>query len=279
MSAEPARSASRAFSLDRPGSSESMPGRANRNIFLVPNHAQRYACALGRGLVQGVAMKCPKCGHENTAEAKFCEQCAAPLGRACGNCGSRVSSTAKFCAECGHPLKRVADDLRFASPKHCTPQHLAYKILTSMTIRVGLNSGDIVVRAIGNDLHMDYTVVGQTVHLASRMEQMAKPGCVLITRNTLQLAEGYVSIRSLGPVPVKGLTEPLQIFEVTGAGAARTGLQAALGRGLTRFIGRGIELEELRRAQQLAGGGRGQVVAIVGEAGVGKSRLVHEFVH
>ena len=152
-------------------------------------------------------MKCPKCGHENTAEAKFCEQCAAPLGRTCANCGSRVSSTAKFCAECGHPLKPVADDLRFASPKHYTPQHLAYKILTSMTIRVGLNSGDIVVRAIGNDLHMDYTVVGQTVHLASRMEQMAKPRCVLITTNTLQLAGGYVSIRSLGPVPVKGLAE------------------------------------------------------------------------
>jgi class 3 adenylate cyclase/tetratricopeptide (TPR) repeat protein len=148
-----------------------------------------------------------------------------------------------------------------------------------VTIRVGLNSGDIVVRAIGNDLHMDYTVVGQTVHLASRMEQMAKPGSVLLTANTLQLAEGYVSIRSLGPVPVKGLADPLQIYEVTGTGAARTRLQAALGRGLTRFIGRDVELEELRRAQQLAGGGRGQVVAIVGEAGVGKSRLVHEFVH
>jgi class 3 adenylate cyclase len=81
-----------------------------------------------------------------------------------------------------------------------------------VTIRVGLNSGDIVVRAIGNDLHMDYTVIGQTVHLASRMEQMAKPGSVLITANTLQLAEGYISIRSLGPAPVKGLADPLQIL-------------------------------------------------------------------
>ena len=148
-----------------------------------------------------------------------------------------------------------------------------------VTIRVGLNSGEIVVRAIGNDLQMEYTVIGQTVHLASRMEQMAKPGSVLITANTLLLVEGYVAIRSLGPVPVKGLAEPLPIYEVTGAGAARTRLQAALGRGLTRFIGRDVELEELRRIQQLAGGGRGQVVAIVGEAGVGKSRLVHEFVH
>jgi len=296
-----------------------------------------------------------------------------------------VSSTAKFCSECGRALKPVADDPRFTSPKHYTPQHLADKILTSrlvlagerkqvtvlfadikgsmeflaeldpedaqkllldpvlermieaihryegtvnkvmgdgimalfgaplahedhalracyaalrmqetvtryaddlqrshgipVTIRVGLNSGDIVVRSVGNDLHMDYTVVGQTVHLASRMEQMAKPGSVLITANTLQLAEGYIAIRPLGPVPVKGLPHPLAVYEVTGASVARTRLQAALGRGLTRFVGRDVELEELRRAQQRVGGGNAQVVAIVGEAGVGKSRLVHEFIH
>ena len=147
------------------------------------------------------------------------------------------------------------------------------------TIRVGLNSGEIVVCAIGNDLHMDYTVVGQTAHLAARMEQMAKPGSVLTTADTLQLAEGYIAMKPLGPVPVKGLADLVQIYEVTGAGAARTRLQAAAGRGLTRFVGRDVELEQLRRAQQLAGQGRGQVVAIVGEAGVGKSRLVHEFVH
>ena len=86
-------------------------------------------------------------------------------------------------------------------------------------------------------------------------------------------------MKPLGPVSVKGLADPVQIYEVTGAGAARTRLQAAAGRGLTRFVGRDVELEQLRRAQQLAGDGRGQVVAIVGEAGVGKSRLVHEFVH
>jgi class 3 adenylate cyclase/tetratricopeptide (TPR) repeat protein len=329
-------------------------------------------------------MKCVKCDYENSPEAKFCEQCAAPLGQACGNCGSRVSSTAKFCPQCGHAVKTVAADPRFASPKQYTPQRLADKILTSraalaggrkqvtvlfadvkgsmelladldpedaqklldgvlermidavhryegtvhkvmgdglmalfgapiahedhavracyaalrmqetvarygedirrshglpVMIRVGINSGEIVIRAIGNDLQMDYTVVGQTVHLASRMEQMAKPGSVLITANTLQLAESYVSIASLGPVPVKGLAVPLPVYEVTGVGVARTRLQAALGRGLTRFIGRDVELGELRRVEQLAAGGRGQVVAIVGEAGVGKSRLVHQFVH
>src|SRR6516162_1864807 len=146
-------------------------------------------------------------------------------------------------------------------------------------IRVGLNSGEIVISAIGNDLHMEYTVVGQTAHLAARMEQMAEPGSVFTTADTLQLAEGYVAMKPLGPMPVKGLTELVQIYEVTGAGAARTRLQAGAGRGLTRFVGRDVELEQLRRAQQLAGQGRSQIVAIVGEAGVGKSRLVHEFIH
>jgi len=146
-------------------------------------------------------------------------------------------------------------------------------------IRVGLNSGEVVVRAIGSDLRMDYTAVGQTTHLAARMEQLADPGAIVITPETLALAEGYVEVKSLGPLPVKGLAEPVEVYEVTAAGPARTRLQAATRRGLTRFIGRDAELDQLRRAQQIAGGGHGQVAAIVGEAGVGKSRLVYEFTH
>jgi class 3 adenylate cyclase/tetratricopeptide (TPR) repeat protein len=146
-------------------------------------------------------------------------------------------------------------------------------------IRVGLNSGEVVVRAIGSDLHMDYTAVGQTTHLAARMEQIADPGAIVITPETLALAEGYVEVKSLGPVPVKGLAAPVEVYEVTGAGPARTRLQAAARRGLTRFVGRDAEVEQLRRAQQLADDGRGQVAAIVGEAGVGKSRLVYELTH
>ena len=149
----------------------------------------------------------------------------------------------------------------------------------SITIRVGLNSGEIVVCDIGNDLHTHYTVVGQTVHLAARMEQMANPGSVLATADTLRLAEGYVGVKPLGPVPVKGLANPVEVYEVTEAGPARNRLQASARRGLTRFIGRDAELEQLRHAQQLAAGGHGQVAAIVGEAGVGKSRLLHEFTH
>ncbi len=146
-------------------------------------------------------------------------------------------------------------------------------------IRVGLNSGEVVVRAIGSDLRMDYTAVGQTTHLAARMEQLADPGAIVITPETLALAEGYVEVKSLGPVPVKGLADPVEVYEVTGTGPTRTRLQAATRRGLTRFVGRDAELEQLRRAQQLAGDGHGQVAAIVGEAGVGKSRLVYELTH
>ncbi len=145
--------------------------------------------------------------------------------------------------------------------------------------RVGLNSGEVIVRLVSDDLHMDYTALGQTVHLAARMEQVAAPGTIRLTTATLGLVEGYVQVRSLGPVPVKGLAEPPEVFELVGAATVRTRLQAAAARGLTRFVGREAELEQLRRAQQLAGDGHGQVAAIVGEAGVGKSRLVYELTH
>jgi class 3 adenylate cyclase/tetratricopeptide (TPR) repeat protein len=146
-------------------------------------------------------------------------------------------------------------------------------------IRVGLNSGEVVVRSIGSDLRMDYTAVGQTTHLAARMEQLATPGTVRLTGETVRLAEGYVEIKSLGPIPVKGLVDPVEIFELTGAGQARTRLQAAALRGLTRFVGRDAEIEHLRRVLDRAAAGHGQIVSIVGEAGVGKSRLTYEFTH
>lgn len=146
-------------------------------------------------------------------------------------------------------------------------------------IRVGLNSGEVVVRSIGNDLHMDYSAVGQTTHLAARMEQMALPGSILMSGTTLRLAEGYVQVKPLGPVPVKGLGTPVEVYEILGATTVRTRLQVATARGLTRFVGREGEVEQLRQALEQARGSHGQVVAIVGEPGVGKSRLLHEFVH
>jgi class 3 adenylate cyclase/tetratricopeptide (TPR) repeat protein len=146
-------------------------------------------------------------------------------------------------------------------------------------IRVGINSGDVVVRTIGSDLRMDYTAVGQTTHLAARMEQLAAPGTVRLTAGTLQLAEGFVQVTPLGPIPVKGIAEPVEVFELVAAGVARTRLEASARRGLTRFVGRNEELEQLRGALDRARAGRGQVVAVVGEPGVGKSRLLRELTH
>jgi class 3 adenylate cyclase/tetratricopeptide (TPR) repeat protein len=146
-------------------------------------------------------------------------------------------------------------------------------------IRIGLNSGEVVVRAIGSDLRMDYTAVGQTTHLAARMEQLASAGTTLLTGDTLRLAEGFVAVKPVGPVPVKGLDKPVETYEMLGAGPLRSRLHATAARGLTRFVGREPELEQLRQALGRAAAGHGQLVAIVGEPGVGKSRLVWEMTH
>jgi class 3 adenylate cyclase len=115
-------------------------------------------------------------------------------------------------------------------------------------IRVGLNSGEVVVRTIGSDLHIDYTAVSQTTHLAARMEQLATPGSIRVTADTLRLAEGYIDVKPLAPVPIKGLGAPVEVYEATGASTARSRLQASTARGLTRFVGRDAEVEQLRRA-------------------------------
>jgi class 3 adenylate cyclase/predicted ATPase len=148
----------------------------------------------------------------------------------------------------------------------------------SIQVRVGLNSGEVVVRSIGSDLRMDYTAVGQTTHLAARMEQIARPGTILVTADTLKLVEGYVEVTPLGLIPVKGLSDPVEVFEITGVGPVRRRLQAMATRALSRFVGRDTEIEHLLRALQRAGDGHGQLVAVVGEPGVGKSRLFFEFV-
>jgi class 3 adenylate cyclase len=148
-----------------------------------------------------------------------------------------------------------------------------------LRIRVGLNAGEVVVRTIRNDLYMDYSAVGETTHLAARMEQLATPGTIRITAATLQLVEGLIRVNALGPVSVKGLTAPVEICEVVGASLVSWRFQAAVVRGLTRFVGRQTELAALHHALEQAGAGHGQVVAVLGEAGIGKSRLVYEFVH
>jgi len=149
----------------------------------------------------------------------------------------------------------------------------------TIRIRVGLNSGEVVVRAVGSDLRMDYTAVGQTTHLAARMEQLADPGSIFLTPETLARAEGFVQVASLGPMAVKGLPVPVVVHELTGVSAVRSRLHAAAIRGLSHFVGRDAEREQLRRALEQARQGHGQITAIVGEPGVGKSRLVFELTH
>ena len=143
-------------------------------------------------------------------------------------------------------------------------------------IRVGLNSGEVVVGAIGNDFQVEYRAVGPSTHLAARMEQIAQPGTTLLTMSTFRLVEGLVEVKPLGPVPVKGLAEPLEVFELTGIGPTRSRLHASASRGLAPFVGREGERGVIDEQLAATAAGRGAAVALVGEAGVGKSRLVRE---
>jgi class 3 adenylate cyclase/tetratricopeptide (TPR) repeat protein len=176
-----------------------------------------------------------------------------------------------------HAVRACYAALRMQERIAAVAEELRQRDGISVLIRVGVNSGEVVVRSIGSDLRMDYTAVGQTAHLAGRMEQLAHPGQTFITEQTLRLADGFVVVKSLGLVPIKGLAEPVPVFELTGVGEVRSRLQLSAARGLTRFVGRELELAELRVAMEQAAQARGQVIALVGEPGVGKSRLVREF--
>jgi class 3 adenylate cyclase/tetratricopeptide (TPR) repeat protein len=146
-------------------------------------------------------------------------------------------------------------------------------------IRVGLHAGEVVVRAIHTDLSVDYDAIGATVHLAARMEQMAEPGTIYCTPQVVRLAEGLIVTKPLGPVPVKGFREPLELFEIIGHTAARTRWEVTAARGLTRFINRNAESAALLEAMRDAVGGHGKLIGVVGEPGTGKSRLVHELLN
>ncbi len=148
----------------------------------------------------------------------------------------------------------------------------------SFSVRMGLNSGEVVVGGVGDDMHMEYTAVGHTVGLAARMEQLAAPGTVYITQETADLVAGFFDLEDLGVFPIKGVREPVRLFELKEVGRHRTRFDVAAARGLSRFVGRREETAALTEALEAVEGGRGQIVGIVGEAGVGKSRLCYEFV-
>jgi len=346
-------------------------------------------------------MRCPSCGFENPAGAKFCEECGARQVRVCPACGQEAAASAKYCSECGAPLGAplsaaaplsatpLTSATASSTPIDYTPPYLAERIRAAqaelearspadgerkmvtalfadmagstalihdldpedarrlidpvlalmmeavhhyegyvaksmgdgilalfgapianedhpqrallaalrmqeamrhyadgvrlaqgiaLQIRVGINSGEVVVRTIRiRDLHTDYDPVGNSIHIASRMESIAVPGSIVASEHTHNLTEGYFAFKALGATPIKGLREPLAVFEVLGLGPLRTRLQLSASRGLARFVGRTRELEQLQEARALARAGHGQIVGVVGEPGVGKSRLCHEF--
>ncbi len=327
-------------------------------------------------------MNCGSCGHPNREQAKFCEECAAPLSRRCRSCGGELRPTAKFCDECATPVavQEVATpraDLRAYTPRHLAEKILSgrsalegerklvtvlfadvkgsmdlaeqldpeewhkildgfFQILTdgvhrfegtvnqytgdgimalfgapiadedharraclavlhlrdalrayadevrrthavSFAARMGLNSGEVVVGRIGDDLRMDYTAQGHTVGLAQRMEQLAEPGSAYLTAHTARLVEGYFALRSLGKVALKGVREPLGVYALEGLGSLRNPLERSRARGFSKFVGRATELATLEAALERSLQGRGQTVGVVAEAGTGKSRLCFEF--
>jgi class 3 adenylate cyclase/tetratricopeptide (TPR) repeat protein len=163
-----------------------------------------------------------------------------------------------------HELRRYADEVRLEHG-------------LGFSVRMGLNSGEVVVGQIGDDLRMDYTALGHSVGLAQRMEQMADPGKALLTGHTAKLVSGYFQLRDLGETRIKGLSDPLHVFELEGVGRLRTRLDVSHARGFSKFVGRQSEMAALEAALEQASTGNAQVVGVVAEPGTGKSRLCYEF--
>jgi len=177
-----------------------------------------------------------------------------------------------------HPQRALYAALRMQEAMRRHSDRIRLEQGIPLQIRVGIHTGEVVVRSIRrDDLHTDYDPVGHTIHIASRMESIATPSSILISESVRKLTEGYFDFKALGATQVKGIPEPLAVYEVLRPGALRTRLQVSQRRGLARFVGRQVELAQLHGALDRAKAGSGQIVGVVGEAGVGKSRLFHEF--
>jgi class 3 adenylate cyclase/predicted ATPase len=161
-------------------------------------------------------------------------------------------------------LRRRGDDLRLQGR-------------AGVEVRIGINTGEVVMRMVQTGGHTEYSPVGHAINLARRMESAAPSGGIVVSDETRRLVEGYFDLRGLGATAVKGVDEPIDVYEVVGVGTLHGHFDLAARRGLTRFVGRESELAQMRRALDLAIGGHGQIVAVMAEAGTGKSRLFHEF--
>ncbi len=177
-----------------------------------------------------------------------------------------------------HPQRALYAAVRMQQEMRRYAERLRAEKGLNLEVRVGANCGEVVVRSLQTDsTHAEYTPIGHSTALAARLQALASPGAIAISEQTAKLVEGYFQLKSLGPARIKGVTEPVVMFEVAGLGPLRTRLQLAERRGLTRFVGRHGELDQMRRALDFVQQGHGQIVAVMGDPGVGKSRLFLEF--
>src|SRR5713101_5215575 len=176
-----------------------------------------------------------------------------------------------------HPQRALYAALRLQEALREHAERLAVQGKPAPQARVGVNTGEVVMRAVETGGRVEYTPVGHVTNLAARLQGVAPAGSIVISEDTRRLVEGYFELRDLGPTEVKGISEPINVYEVVGAGPLRGHFELAARRGLTKFVGREREVAELKRALELARSGHGQIVAAVAEAGTGKSRLVYEF--
>jgi len=177
-----------------------------------------------------------------------------------------------------HPQRALYAALRMQEELRRYSDQLREHGQAPLTIRVGVNTGEVVVRTIKTgEGHTEYVPIGHSTSLASRLQALAAPGSIAISDTVRKLVEGYFALKDLGPARIKGVSEPVHLYEVAGLGPLRTRLQRSASRGYTKFVGREHEIEVLRRAAELAQAGHGQLVAVVAMAGLGKSRLLQEF--
>jgi class 3 adenylate cyclase/predicted ATPase len=177
-----------------------------------------------------------------------------------------------------HPQRALYAALRMQEELRRFGSKLQAEGRAPIEIRVGVNTGEVVVRSIATGAtQVEYTPIGHTTNLASRLQSIARTGSIAASEATRRFCEGYFTLKPLGPTRVKGVSESVNVYEVTGLGPLRTRLQRSAGRGLSKFVGRQAEMDSLKRAAEQAKAGHGQIVAAMAEAGVGKSRLLFEF--
>src|SRR5216683_2129886 len=176
-----------------------------------------------------------------------------------------------------HPQRALHAAMAMRDALRHSDEELKKQGRSGVEVRIGINTGEVVLRLIHTGGHTEYTPVGHVANLAARMQTVAPTAGIVISEDTRHLVEGYFELRGLGPTEVKGVEEPINVYEVIGAGPLHGHFDLAVRRGLTKFVGRESELKQMAHALELTRGGHGQIVAVVAEAGTGKSRLFYEF--